>query len=106
VDARERYDEIAADLEARDPDVQSGQMMGMPMIKCGGKIIAGYRDGMMAFKLPDDGEREQALALEGAELFDPSGQGRSMRTWVAVPVAQVTKWEELTETALRLRKEN
>jgi hypothetical protein len=25
---------------------------------------------------------------------------------VAVPVTQVTKWEELTETALRLRKEN
>jgi hypothetical protein len=81
-------------------------MMGQPTVKYGGKIIAGYWDGVMAFKLPDDGEREQALALDGAELFDPSGQGRAMRKWVAVPVAHAAKWEELADTALRWRKEN
>jgi hypothetical protein len=106
VDARERYDEVAADLEARDPDVELGQMMGMPAIKYGGKLIAGYWEGAMAFKLPDEGERERALALEGAELFDPSRQGRAMRQWVAVPLAHAAKWEELVDTAVRLRKEN
>jgi hypothetical protein len=106
VDARERYDEVAAYLEARDPDVELGQMMGMPAIKYGGKLIAGYSDGSMAFKLPDEGERERALALEGAELFDPSRQGRVMRQWVAVPLAHAAKWEELVDTALRLRKES
>lgn len=105
MDARERFDEIADDLAARDLDVQLGQMMGMPSIKCGGKIIAGYWHGVMAFKLPDEGEREQALALDGAELFDPGERGRPMREWVAVPIAHGAKWAELADTALRLRKE-
>jgi hypothetical protein len=106
VDARERYDEIAADLEARDPDVQLGQMMGMPSIKSGGKIIAGYWKGVMAFKLPNDGERDEALALDGAELFDPGERGRPMREWVAVPAAHEAKWPGLADTALKLRKED
>jgi hypothetical protein len=106
MDSRERYDEVAAHLDAREPDVQLGQMMGMPIIRYGGKIIAGYWHDMMAFKFADDGEREQALALDGAELFDPSGQGRSMRKWVAVPFAHAAKWEELADKALRFRREN
>jgi hypothetical protein len=107
MEARVRYDEIAADLEARDPDVQLGRMMGRPCIKAGGKIIAGYEaKGAMVFKLPDEGEREKALALEGAEPFDPMSTGRVMKEWVEVPVAHQAKWAVLAESALRLRKEN
>jgi|SRR5918994_1679912 hypothetical protein len=102
---RARYDEIAADLEARDPDVQLGQMMGRPCIKAGGKIIAGYEaKGSMVFKLPDEGEREKALALDGAAPFDPMGGGRVMKEWVDVPVAHSANWAELVDSALRLRK--
>ncbi len=104
MEARERYDEIAADLEARDPDIQLGQMMGMPSIKAGGKIIAGYWEGSMAFKLPDETERNRALALDGAELFDPGGRGRPFKEWVSVPEAHSAKWPELADTAFRLRK--
>ncbi len=104
---RARYDEILDDLAARDPDVQGAQMMGRPCIKAGGKIIAGYEaKGAMAFKLPDEGAREAALALDGAVPFDPMGTGRVMKEWVEVPVAHEAKWAELAETALRLRKEN
>jgi hypothetical protein len=107
VDPRARFDEIAADLEARDPDVQLGQMMGHPCVKAGGKIIASYQTkGSMVFKLPDQAEREKALALEGAEPFNPMGSGRVMKEWVDVPVAHAAKWAELAETAHRLRKEN
>ena len=42
MDARARYDEIADDLAARNPDVVLGQMMGMPVIKAGGKMIGGF----------------------------------------------------------------
>ena len=107
MDPRARFDEIAADLEARDPDVQLGQMMGHPCIKAGGKIIASFQSekGSIAFKLPDDAERAKALALEGAEPFDPMGSGRVMKEWVDVPVAHAAKWEELADTAFRLRKE-
>jgi hypothetical protein len=103
---RARFDEIADGLAARDADVQSGQMMGRPCIKAGGKIIAGYeKKGSMVFKLPDEGEREKALALDGAEPFDPMGTGRVMKEWVDVPMAHEGAWAGLAETALRLRKE-
>lgn len=101
--ARERYDEIAGDLAARNPDVRLGQMMGMPAIKAGGKMIGGFFEGEMVFKLPDAGVREKTLALEGAKLFDPSGKGRPMKEWVQVPTAHADDWPELAAHALRLR---
>ena len=39
---RSRYDEIADDLAARDPNIELSQMMGMPCIKSGGKMVIGY----------------------------------------------------------------
>jgi hypothetical protein len=107
MDPRARFDEIVDDLAARDPDVQAGQMMGRPCIKAGGKIIAGFEaKGSMVFKLPDESEREQALALAGAQPFDPMGTGRVMKEWVDVPLEHEAKWADLAATALRLRKEN
>src|SRR5438874_4480153 len=107
MDARARYDEIADDLVARNPDAQLGQMMGMPCVKVGGKLIAGYAASAeaMVFKLPDAASRERALALVGAELFDPSGRGRPMKEWVQVPLAHEQDWPDLAEQALRQRRQ-
>ena len=81
MDPRARYDEIADDLAARDPDVELSQMMGMPCIKSGGKMVIGYESsGEMVFKLPDPAEHEKAMALDGAKLFDPSGRGSPSRS--------------------------
>jgi hypothetical protein len=103
--ARDRYDEIADDLEARNADVELGQMMGMPAIKAGGKMIGGFYAAAeaMVFKLPDEAVRERALTLEGAALFDPAG-GRPMREWVQVPAAHAAEWASLAEQALALRR--
>ncbi len=101
MDARARYDGIADDLVARNPDVGLGQMMGMPCIKKGGKMIGGFWEGAMVFKLTDPAVREGALTLEGAALFDPSGNGRPMREWVIVPAAHAVEWLKLAEQALR-----
>jgi hypothetical protein len=103
MDAQARYDEIADDLAARNDDVTLGQMMGMPAIKRGGKMIGGFArgEGAMVFKLPDETAREAALALDGARLFDPSGGKRApMREWVVVPAAHADLWPELAEQAL------
>src|SRR5207249_1725876 len=81
-------DELADDLAARNADVELGQMMGMPAIKRSGKMIGGFsnNESAMVFKLPDEAAREQALALDGAHLFDPSGGRRApMKEWVVVP---------------------
>ncbi len=101
MDARERYEELAGDLAARHDDVELGKMFGMPCVKRGGKIVAGFSraEEAMVFKLTDGDRRESALALEGAHLFDPSGQGRAMREWVVVPPAHADEWPAWAEAA-------
>jgi TfoX/Sxy family transcriptional regulator of competence genes len=101
MDAQARYTEIADDLVARNADVQTTQMMGMPSLKHGGKLFAGLWHDTMAFKLTDPKQHEAALAIEGAQLFDPSGRGRPMKEWVQVPAAHAAEWSRLAELALR-----
>ncbi|HEY7779165.1 MAG TPA: hypothetical protein VIC85_03030 [Ktedonobacterales bacterium] len=98
-DEREAYDAVAAELTATTP-ATTGTMMGMPCLKHGGKMFAGYHHGAMTFKLGTP-EHGQALALAGARLFDPSGQGRPMKEWVEVPSAHSARWPELARAALR-----
>ena len=102
MDPRQRYDEIADDLVARNDDVELAKMMGMPCVKRAGKMVAGFAasSGAMVFKLEDPDQRDAALALEGAELFDPGGRGRPFKEWVEVPVAHADRWPEFAEAAL------
>ena len=104
MDAQGRYDEIADDLAARNDDVVLGQMMGMPAIKCGGKMIGGFWRGEMVFKLPDAAQREAALGLDGAHLFDPGERGAPMKEWVVVPPSHEAEWPRLAEQALAARR--
>ena len=94
------WEELVANVIARHP-VRESKMFGMPCLKReDGKVVAGFwKDGGMTVKLTDEAAREQALALPGAELFDP-GMGRVMREWVLVPAAQSGEWERLVEQAL------
>jgi hypothetical protein len=103
MDAEAQYNDIADDLAARSGDVELGQMMGMPAIKLGGKMIGGFsrNEGAMVFKLADAKQREAALALDGAHLFDPSGGRRApMKEWVVVPAAHAKQWRKLAQQAL------
>jgi len=101
---RARYDEIADDLAARDPNVELTQMMGMPCIKAGGKMVIGYESsGEMVFKLPEPKAHEAALALNGAKLFDPSGRGKPFKEWVQVPATHESQWPDLAQSAVKLR---
>src|SRR5688500_13612784 len=110
--ARQRYDELVDDLCARNDDVEPSQMMGMPCVKRGGKMVIGFAAGKalakneqaeeaMVFKLPDPDTHARALALEGAHLFDPGGEGRPFKEWVVVPATHAAEWETFAEHALR-----
>jgi len=109
MDARERYDELVDDLCARNDDVEPSQMMGMPCIKRGGKMVAGFASGTglpnseqaMVFKLPDPDAHARALGLDGAHLFDPGGKGRPFKEWVVVPFEHEAEWDVLAQDALR-----
>ncbi len=102
MDARERYDDLADFLAFRHDFVELSQMMGMPCVKARGKMVAGFTRGAMVFKLTNAEQHAEALALEGAHLFDPGGQGRPFRRWVVVPAAHADRWEELADHALTL----
>lgn len=95
-----RYEEIAQELAARNPDVESGKMFGMPVVKRGGKAAFGVWQDSLVFKLTDEAVRERALALEGVERFDPMG-GRPMKEWVLVPQAHADEWQRLAEDTLK-----
>ena len=95
------WDELVDDVTAAHPDLKPGQMFGMPCLKrSNGKVVAGHwKDGGLTVKLTDEAAREEALAIDGAELFDP-GMGRPMREWVLVPEAQHDRWRDLVERAV------
>lgn len=77
-------------------------MFGKPALKDRqGKAFACLLDGAVAFRLGRDSTAHaDALALDGAHLFDPSGKDRPMRDWVSVPPAHAGRWSELAESAL------
>lgn len=74
------------------------QMFGKPCYKVGGKAFVCLFDECMVFKLDRD-TREEALALPGAQLFDPSGKNRPMKEWVQVPPRHGDKWKKFAKAA-------
>ncbi len=94
------WEELVAEVTARHP-LRESKMFGMPCLKReNGKVVAGlWKDGGLTVKLTDAAQREAALALPGAESFDP-GMGRPMREWVLVPSAASGAWIRLVEQAV------
>jgi hypothetical protein len=99
-DPRAEYDRIVVELAA-EADTVSSKMFGVPVLKKHGKAFAGYftKHEAMTFKLRGEAHAG-ALALPGAHLFDPSGEGRPMREWVEVPATGADSWPELAREAL------
>lgn len=94
------FDAIAAELLVTSPTTRS-TMFSMPCLKnSSGKVFAGFRTGVMVFKLPAP-QRATALALPGADLFDPSEHGRPWKEWVQVPAQHASHWLELAQVAFR-----
>jgi TfoX/Sxy family transcriptional regulator of competence genes len=83
-------------LEAlpRDPRVETQKMFGGVAAKVNGNVFAGLfgRSTMLLLSEPD---RAEALALEGASLFDPMGDGRMRSDKVMLPEAMMDDAPEL-----------
>lgn len=94
------WEELVANVTARHP-VRESKLFGMPCLKReNGKVVAGHwKNGGLTVKLVDEAQRDAALGLAGAQLFDPS-MGRVMREWVHVPAARSADWERLVEQAI------
>jgi len=94
------WEELVAEVTARHP-LRESKMFGMPCLKReNGKVVAGlWKDGGLNVKLTDEAQRVAALALPGAEPFDP-GMGRPMKEWVLVPATESGEWMRLVEQAI------
>jgi hypothetical protein len=93
------FDMVADDLAARG--ATAGTIFGKRALKAAGKAFACLKGDALAFRLGQGtAEHTAALALPGAELFDPSGGGRPFKDWVAVPAGSADRWPELAGTAL------
>ena len=95
------WNTLVGEIATRHPEIRPSSMFGMPCLKReSGKVVAGsWKDGGITVKLTDETQREAALALPGAALFDP-GMGRVMKEWVHVPAAQSGSWLGLVEQAI------
>jgi hypothetical protein len=96
----ERFEGLVELLGETDPDVRAGQMFGMPTIMWRRRAIGGPRRAGFVFKLTGP-EHAEALALQGAHLFDPGESDRPMKQWVVVPDRHESEYERLARAALR-----
>jgi hypothetical protein len=97
--SEQAYERLVADLSGRG--VTAGDMFGKPTLKVGTKSVACLYNEGMAFKLgTGTSEHAEALALSGANVFDPSGTGREMQDWVWVPVEHAKHWVEFADAAV------
>ena len=93
------FDDIATELAARG--ARTGAMFGKRAITAHGKAFACLKGDELAFRLTaGTAAHRDALALPGADLFDPSGRKRPFKDWVAVPLALSDRWPDLAATAL------
>lgn len=77
------YTRLSESLAATD-GMAAGQMFGKPCLKIHGKAFVAQHQEFVVFKLTGP-EHQKALALKGARLWDPSGKGRPMKEWIAIP---------------------
>lgn len=90
------FHEVAAKIEG----AETGKLFGKLCYKTGKKAFCCFFQNEMVFKL--NGEiHEDALSLDGANLFDPSGKNRPMKEWVQVPYHYQDLWEIFAKAAFK-----
>jgi TfoX/Sxy family transcriptional regulator of competence genes len=78
----------------RDPRIQTLQMFGGVAAKVNGNLFGGTF-GRSVMLLLSERDRAEALALDGAEPFDPMGNGAKRSDKVQMPEAMMDEPDEL-----------
>lgn len=99
--AEELYLQIGRNLEG----AEESQMFGKPCFKINKKAFICFFQDEMVFKLQGE-EHQNALSLDGSQLFDPSGKQRPMKEWVQVSFANSNKWPEFANSAFNYVSSN
>lgn len=97
MDEKSRLGEILAEWNL-EQEASPGTWFGHSCVKTEGRLFALLSGSDLAFKLSGEAHAE-ALQIEGAHLLDPGGQGRPMKAWVQIPVAQSATWGHFARLA-------
>lgn len=92
------YEKLKATLKTSQ-EVTAGQMFGKSCLKVNGKAFVSLHNDRLVFKRTGE-HHKKALSLDNAALWDPSGTGRPMKEWVALPVEEAQHFTELAAEAL------
>jgi TfoX/Sxy family transcriptional regulator of competence genes len=84
----------------KDPRVRTVQMFGATAATVNGRLFGGLFARSAMVRLDPDGQRE-ALALDGAEPFDPMGNKRVMADTVLLPETIMDEPDELRQWLAR-----
>ena len=91
--AQELYISIGRQLNAEE-----SQMFGKPCFKINKKAFICFFEESCVFKLTGSNHSE-ALHMEGAIHFDPSGKNRPMKEWIQLPYTCHNHWEKFAASA-------
>lgn len=93
MEAENLYLETGAGLNGEE-----SQMFGKPCFKINGKAFIAFYENSLVCKLTGNAHTE-ALSLNNAHLFDPSGKGRPMKEWVQIPYEHHEQWQGFAGSA-------
>lgn len=79
--------------------VTASQTFAKPCLKINGKAFVAQHREAVVFKLTG-AQHLKAAGLTGAVLWDPSGKGRPMKEWVALPASEAKHFKALSGAAL------
>lgn len=93
------FDEVVDDLSSHG--VLPGALFGARSMTLNGTAFACLKSSAFAVKLDaGSADHAEALAIDGAELFDPSGKGRPFHDWVALPSSHASQWPRWAQAGL------
>ena len=96
---RESYIEIGTLLAAQHGS-SLGKMFGKESLVYKTKAFAAFHNDCMIFRLGAEHIATIKGNYDGCENWDPSGKGRPMKDWLAVPHTYHVDWASLAEQAL------
>ena len=97
-DGAPKYAELVESFSSMK-GVEASQMFGKPCLKIGGKAFVAHQKEILAFKL-NGSALQNALAIKDAKNWDPSGAGRPMKEWAAIPAVTTVDFSVIAKDAM------